>query len=337
MDCHLSFNCMGVRASSPSSPTKWWKKLAMPWCWLCWSCEGVEEGSEGCRALVLLLRRIMLFVVACLSVWIAVYHCILTLVRIHSSSLNAPSPKSSLRQSFDPRLRRQSRRRTAGESKSRLRHSRASKHVVAAHSLRLKAGCQELPLACSTSQLPSTLCSPSLSRINLRIHITSTTTSHTTATMSSGRLWQIIGGGAAIGGAYYLYNAGGDPKAAEKRFEGTYTSHPLPPTHSLQLIFHCDVQPTQPKPPNPSAWPAKAKKRKSKAKSLSPMRAPKPIRCSRMRRRALRTRMGSWRRIGRRRRGSWRRLLRRRGELYNTVLEVGVRVGESANGGVCVL
>jgi hypothetical protein len=39
--------------------------------------------------------------------------------------------------------------------------------------------------------------------------------------MSSGRLWQLIAGGAAVGGAYYLYNAGGDPKAAEKRFEGT--------------------------------------------------------------------------------------------------------------------
>ncbi|KAK3115660.1 hypothetical protein LTR53_004761 [Teratosphaeriaceae sp. CCFEE 6253] len=37
--------------------------------------------------------------------------------------------------------------------------------------------------------------------------------------MSSGRLWQIVGGAAALGGGYYLYNAGGSPKAAEKRFE----------------------------------------------------------------------------------------------------------------------
>ncbi|TKA76921.1 hypothetical protein B0A55_03103 [Friedmanniomyces simplex] len=37
--------------------------------------------------------------------------------------------------------------------------------------------------------------------------------------MSSGRLWQIVGGATVLGGGYYLYNAGGSPKAAEKRFE----------------------------------------------------------------------------------------------------------------------
>ncbi|KAK1070901.1 hypothetical protein LTR12_007127 [Friedmanniomyces endolithicus] len=37
--------------------------------------------------------------------------------------------------------------------------------------------------------------------------------------MSSSRLWQIVGGATVLGGGYYLYNAGGSPKAAEKRFE----------------------------------------------------------------------------------------------------------------------
>ncbi|WPH01447.1 Hypothetical protein R9X50_00429300 [Acrodontium crateriforme] len=35
----------------------------------------------------------------------------------------------------------------------------------------------------------------------------------------SGRFWQITGLAAAGGVGYYLYNAGGDPKAAEKQFE----------------------------------------------------------------------------------------------------------------------
>ena len=44
----------------------------------------------------------------------------------------------------------------------------------------------------------------------------------------SGRALQ-VGGVAVLGIAgYYLYNAGGDPKAAQKRAEGTL---PLPQTH----------------------------------------------------------------------------------------------------------
>ncbi|KAK5115318.1 hypothetical protein LTR62_001518 [Meristemomyces frigidus] len=37
--------------------------------------------------------------------------------------------------------------------------------------------------------------------------------------MSSGRFLQITGGAAVLGVGYYLYNAGGSPKAAEKRME----------------------------------------------------------------------------------------------------------------------
>ncbi|KAK4552613.1 hypothetical protein LTR86_010257 [Recurvomyces mirabilis] len=37
--------------------------------------------------------------------------------------------------------------------------------------------------------------------------------------MSGGRFWQIIGGAGVLGVGYYMYNAGGSPKAAEKRFE----------------------------------------------------------------------------------------------------------------------
>jgi len=52
----------------------------------------------------------------------------------------------------------------------------------------------------------------------------------TAAAMSSSRLWQIVGGATVLGGGYYLYNAGGSPKAAEKRFEGLSTLHiPLVP------------------------------------------------------------------------------------------------------------
>ena len=37
----------------------------------------------------------------------------------------------------------------------------------------------------------------------------------------SGRVWQ-AGGVAAVGGiGYYLYSAGGNPKVAEKKMEGT--------------------------------------------------------------------------------------------------------------------
>ncbi|KAK5114559.1 hypothetical protein LTR85_010136 [Meristemomyces frigidus] len=35
----------------------------------------------------------------------------------------------------------------------------------------------------------------------------------------SNRVLQFAGGAVAVGGAYYLYNAGGNPKVAEKKFE----------------------------------------------------------------------------------------------------------------------
>jgi len=49
--------------------------------------------------------------------------------------------------------------------------------------------------------------------------------------MSSSRLWQIVGGATVLGGGYYLYNAGGSPKAAEKRFEGQSTLPTLSPAY----------------------------------------------------------------------------------------------------------
>jgi len=50
--------------------------------------------------------------------------------------------------------------------------------------------------------------------------------------MSSGRFLQITGGAGVIGVAYYLYNAGGSPKLAEKKFEGT----PSTPSSTAPLI-----------------------------------------------------------------------------------------------------
>jgi len=40
--------------------------------------------------------------------------------------------------------------------------------------------------------------------------------------MSRSRLPLILGGTAVAGVGYYLYNAGGSPKAAEKQFESTF-------------------------------------------------------------------------------------------------------------------
>lgn len=37
--------------------------------------------------------------------------------------------------------------------------------------------------------------------------------------MSGRRNVLVVGGLAGVGAAYYLYNAGGDPKLAEKKFE----------------------------------------------------------------------------------------------------------------------
>lgn len=39
----------------------------------------------------------------------------------------------------------------------------------------------------------------------------------------SNRAVQILGVTALAGAGYYFYQAGGDPKAAQKRFEGTHT------------------------------------------------------------------------------------------------------------------
>lgn len=38
--------------------------------------------------------------------------------------------------------------------------------------------------------------------------------------MSASRFWQITGGATLAGVGYYLYNAGGEPTVAEKKFEG---------------------------------------------------------------------------------------------------------------------
>ena len=45
--------------------------------------------------------------------------------------------------------------------------------------------------------------------------------------MSRSRLPLILGGTAVAGVGYYLYNAGGSPKAAEKQFESTFCPQPL--------------------------------------------------------------------------------------------------------------
>jgi hypothetical protein len=37
--------------------------------------------------------------------------------------------------------------------------------------------------------------------------------------MSGGRVFQLLGLAAVAGGGYYLYQAGGNPKVAEKKFE----------------------------------------------------------------------------------------------------------------------
>ena len=47
----------------------------------------------------------------------------------------------------------------------------------------------------------------------------------------SGRALQAGGVLAAAGAAYYLYQAGGNPKAAEKKFEGN--QHPFPPSPTI--------------------------------------------------------------------------------------------------------
>lgn len=45
-----------------------------------------------------------------------------------------------------------------------------------------------------------------------------------------------VGGVALVGGVgYYMYKAGGDPKAAQKRAEGTYSPSPTP---SMSLSSH---------------------------------------------------------------------------------------------------
>jgi hypothetical protein len=45
------------------------------------------------------------------------------------------------------------------------------------------------------------------------------------------RAFKIGGGLAAVGAGYYFYQAGGDPKGAQKRFEGTIQLSPLTLSH----------------------------------------------------------------------------------------------------------
>lgn len=41
--------------------------------------------------------------------------------------------------------------------------------------------------------------------------------------MSRSRVLQVLGGVAVVGGGYYLYTAGGDPKVAQKNLEREFT------------------------------------------------------------------------------------------------------------------
>lgn len=64
--------------------------------------------------------------------------------------------------------------------------------------------------------------------------------------MASSRFWQIVGVAGAGGAGYYLYNAGGSPKVAEKRFEGKMGT-PTPQQTPPPLLIH-----VSPSPPLPS-------------------------------------------------------------------------------------
>lgn len=55
--------------------------------------------------------------------------------------------------------------------------------------------------------------------------------------MSKSRLPLVLGLGAAGGVGYYLYSAGGNPKAAENKFESMFTTgrqSPIP-------VLHCPI------------------------------------------------------------------------------------------------
>lgn len=97
------------------------------------------------------------------------------------------------------------------------------------------------------------------------------------ATMS-GRILK-LGGVVAVGGAgYYLYRAGGDPKAAERRLEGMSSSSSPRKLHNLKLTLPSPLQPTRPRSPTTyrTASPAAPTKPKRTHKSPPPTSAPKP-------------------------------------------------------------
>jgi hypothetical protein len=59
----------------------------------------------------------------------------------------------------------------------------------------------------------------SQSPITLSISSPSGFSTHTKYSNMSGRLVKVVGAGAVAGAGYYLYQAGGKPKVAEKQFE----------------------------------------------------------------------------------------------------------------------
>jgi hypothetical protein len=59
--------------------------------------------------------------------------------------------------------------------------------------------------------------------LNHQPHFTTHPQSHTNSLTMAGRQFATFGGLAAVGaGTYYLYNAGGDPKLAQKKAERMY-------------------------------------------------------------------------------------------------------------------
>jgi hypothetical protein len=62
--------------------------------------------------------------------------------------------------------------------------------------------------------------------------------------MSSNRAFTLLGVAAAGGVGYYLYNAGGDPKVAQKKFEGMRR-----PQSVFSTSTESDEQPMPPRSP----------------------------------------------------------------------------------------
>lgn len=100
---------------------------------------------------------------------------------------------------------------------------------------------------------------------------------HTTLANMSGRVLRLGGVAAAAGVGYYLYQAGGDPKAAEKRFEGMHSSH-LTTDSSKKLTRLTLTQPTRPssRTKRKSSSPAAPTKRRRMPRSRRPTSPPKP-------------------------------------------------------------